>query len=92
MFNQETETHHDAINVNFKPETIPSDELPNKNEIEKALQFLKSKKKSPGIDQITAEMLKVGQDVTVDLLHTLFNQIWGEKRVPQDPFSYHRHP
>ena len=40
--------------------------------------------KVPGIDSITADLLRVDTDTTVKVLHELFNKIWEEESVPED--------
>ena len=37
---------------------------------------------APGIDIITADLLRVDTDTAVNALHELFNKIWVEKNVP----------
>ena len=40
--------------------------------------------KAPGIYCITADLLRVDTDTTVNVLHELFNKIWEEEGVPKD--------
>jgi len=40
--------------------------------------------KAPGIDEISAEMLKHGTDSITGQLVVLFNNIWREQEVPDD--------
>ena len=54
-----------------------------KGEIRSALRDMKSGK-APGIDSITADLLRVDTDTTVQVLHELFNKIWEEESVPED--------
>ena len=54
-----------------------------KGEIKSALGDMKSGK-APGIDSITADLLRVDTDTTVQVLHELFNKIWEEESVPED--------
>ena len=54
-----------------------------KGEIRSALGDMKSGK-APGIDSITADLLRVDTDSTVQVLHELFNKIWEEGSVPED--------
>ena len=56
-----------------------------KREIRSALGDMKSGK-APGIDSITADLLRVDTDTTVQVLHELFNKIWEEESVPEDWF------
>ena len=60
-----------------------SAEEPTLEEIRAALGALHNGK-APGLDQITAEMLKADQETTTRELKQLFNLIWREERVPQD--------
>ena len=52
-------------------------------EIRSALGDMKSGK-APGIDSITADLLRVDTDTTVQVPHELFNKIWEEESVPED--------
>ena len=54
-----------------------------REEIRSALGDMKSGK-APSIDSITADLLRVDTDTTVNVLHELFNKIWEEKSVPED--------
>ena len=51
-------------------------------EIEDAITKLK-KNKSPGTDQITAEMLQVGGEQLVHEIHELCNRAWKEEIIPE---------
>ena len=53
------------------------------DEIRKALKETKSGK-APGVDNITAEILKTDMETTVKELHTLFNKIWTTAKTPND--------
>ena len=54
-----------------------------RGEIRSALGDMKSGK-APGIDSITADLLRVDTDSTVQVLHELFNRIWEEESIPED--------
>ena len=54
-----------------------------KDEIRSALGDMKSGK-APGIDNLTADLLRADNDTTVSVLHDLFNTIWEEESVPED--------
>ena len=56
---------------------------PNKEEIALAIKQLKLGK-SPGPDNITAEMMRADINTIVNMLHPLFEKIWEEERVPKD--------
>ena len=42
------------------------------------------KGKAPGIDSITIELLRAGDDVTSEVLYELFTKIWEKEEVPED--------
>ena len=67
------------------PEVIPSIEAADISiaEIKRAIHRLKNGK-SPGIDAISAEMLKCSENDAVKQLHSLFNSIWKDQCVPED--------
>ena len=54
-----------------------------KDEIRSALGDMKSGK-APGIDNLTADLLRADTDPTVSVLHDLCNTIWEEESVPED--------
>uniref|UniRef100_A0A8D8R0B9 Craniofacial development protein 2 n=1 Tax=Cacopsylla melanoneura TaxID=428564 RepID=A0A8D8R0B9_9HEMI len=83
LYNQHNPINLHAQITDFSNSPTLKDDCPTKNEIEKALTQLKNKK-SPGVDTITAEMLKAGEHLTVDMFAHLFNQIWTSQTVPQD--------
>ena len=41
-------------------------------------------RKAPGVDSITAEVLKAGGDKMIQFLHMLFNKVWIEEKPPLD--------
>ncbi len=55
----------------------------SKAEIRGSISRLKNRK-SPGMDSISAEMLKCTQDTAIKKLHKLFNKIMAEQKVPSD--------
>ena len=55
----------------------------NKDEVRKAINKLKNKK-APGIDTITAEVIKAGGEEMVDMLLKIFNNIWNNEKSPRD--------
>ena len=60
-----------------------SGDRPNREEIRKAIQKLKSGK-AAGPDNIPAEALQADIDTTVEMLYPLFGKIWEEEEVPAD--------
>ena len=54
-----------------------------REEIRSALRDMKSGK-APGIDSITADLLRVDIGTTVSVLYELFNKIWKEESIPED--------
>ena len=55
----------------------------SREEIRSELGDMKSGK-APGIDNITAYLLKADADTTLNILHGLFNTIWEEESVPEE--------
>jgi hypothetical protein len=72
---------HDArqIDVHTAEPLIPE---PSLVEVEIAIGKLKSYK-SPGTDQIPAELIKAGGEILFSLLHRLICCIWNKKELPQ---------
>lgn len=58
-------------------------EAPSLHEIETAIQSMKSNK-APGVDRISAEMLKADPAISAQLLHQLFRNIWDTATFPAD--------
>ena len=56
---------------------------PTKNGILKAIKSLKNNK-APGIDNITAEVLKTDIRFATDWLYDLFYKIWNAETIPED--------
>lgn len=80
LFNQPTNVENPSITLNADMNT-PSDNPPTRFEIEQAISMMKNNK-SPGLDNITSEMLKAGEITMVSLLETLFEKIWYEEAIP----------
>ena len=73
---------------------LPSPELldidtdpPNVEEVKRAMKALKDGK-TPGIDQIYAEMLKVDIQITVTLLAHILRDIWESEESEEAPLSW----
>ena len=56
-------------------------EAPSMEEIKKAVKALKNGK-APGVDQVTAEMMKADLECTSTELMGIFNIIWEQEKVP----------
>ena len=67
-------SHND--DVTSEPEILRS-------EVEQAMKKLKSGK-SPGADNIPAELLKQSDNEGIDVIHKLCNKIWRTKKWPED--------
>ena len=52
-------------------------------EVELAIEKLKSHK-SPGIDQIPAELIKAGGRTINSGIHKLINSIWNKEELPEE--------
>jgi len=58
----------------------------NKDEVRSAIRKMK-KKKTPGSDEITTEVIKAGGDSMVDMLHKIFNVIWRSEMTPSELYT-----
>ena len=54
-----------------------------KEEVEAAIRALK-KKKSPGEDNISAEMMQAGQECSTEMMHVLCEKIFVDKQSPEE--------
>src|SRR3984885_8868260 len=54
-----------------------------REEVEAAIKIQK-KRKAPGEDNIMAEMIQAGGDCSVEMLHTLCDKVYQEKKCPAD--------
>ncbi|CAG2201949.1 unnamed protein product [Mytilus edulis] len=57
--------------------------LPDKQEIIKVIKSLKNGK-SPGHDNLNAELFKVDPELAAEILQSLFTSIWEGKIIPDD--------
>ena len=56
-------------------------------EVEMATEILK-RHKSPGIDSITAELIKAGGRTFHSEIHKLINSIWNKEELPEQWKKY----
>ena len=68
--------NNDVLDIETDPPSI-------KDEIRNAIRDMKSGK-APGVDNITAELLKADIETSVDKIHNLVREIWREERSPED--------
>lgn len=54
-----------------------------REEVLNAIKRMKVRK-SPGVDDITAEVLRAGGEAMVNMLWRIFNKVWAAERVPRD--------
>jgi hypothetical protein len=57
---------------------------PSAFEFKKATETLKESNKSPGIDQIPAELIKAGGRTVCCEIHKLINSVWNKEKLPED--------
>jgi hypothetical protein len=55
---------------------------PSASEVEMAIEKLK-RHKSPGIDQIRAELIKAGGRTIRSEIHKLINSVWNKEELPE---------
>jgi hypothetical protein len=58
-------------------------EQPSDSEVQMAIEKLKRQHKSPGIDQIPAELIKAGGRTIRCEIHKLSNSIWNKEELPE---------
>jgi hypothetical protein len=68
---------------NSENETEVSLDPPTKTEIQLALTQLQNGK-AIGLDTINPEVLKVGPEITVEMLYPLLEKIWKEEKIPEE--------
>jgi len=56
---------------------------PSAFEFEMAIEKLKIHK-SPGIDQIPAQMIKAGGRTNLSQIHKLLNSVWNRQELPEE--------
>jgi hypothetical protein len=54
---------------------------PSRLEVETAFAKLK-KYKSPGSDQIPAELIQAGSEILMSAIHKLINSVWNKEELP----------
>jgi hypothetical protein len=57
--------------------------MPSSSEVEIAIEKLK-RYKSPGIDQIPAELIQAGGETLSSEIHKLINCIWNKEELPEE--------
>ena len=55
----------------------------SKDEVKKVISRLK-RRKAPGYDKISSEVLKAGGQTIIEILHKIFNSIWSQEKTPED--------
>jgi hypothetical protein len=58
-------------------------DTPSKGEVKKAILSMKLSK-APGIDGLTAEILKADIDTKVEMLHPVLIKVWESETLPED--------
>jgi hypothetical protein len=63
--------------------------VPGPSHLEVDISFAKLKKyKSPGSDQIPAELIKAGGETLVSVIHKLINSFWNKEELPDQWIEY----
>ena len=55
-------------------------EIPDREEIRKALLVLPKTGKSPGPDEIPAEAIKADMETSIEMLYDLIGKIWAQTK------------
>lgn len=84
LYSRETSVSQEALDaIPNLPVMEELDATPTVDELEKAINSLKSRK-APGNDSIPPEVIKQGKSVLLGPLHKLLCMCWKEGKVPQD--------
>ena len=82
---KDRETHNATTLSNlqnrYTAESIMVEDDILRAEVEKAIRQLKDKK-SPGFDEIPAELIKCGGEKSIDAIHRLCNMVWHQEVWP----------
>ena len=81
LFSQLLNVHGDVRQAEIQT-TEPLVPEPSSFEVEMAIEKLK-RHRSPGIDQIPAELIKAGGSEICSDIHKLINSIWNKERLPE---------
>ena len=83
LYNEQNDTDPEILKE--LPATNSHEPLDNvmKEEVEAAIRALK-KKKSPGEDNISAEMMQAGQECSTEMMHVLCEKIFVDKQSPEE--------
>jgi hypothetical protein len=82
LLNEGSESEQPTRLVDLRDDGVDID-LPSREEIERALKYLKNNK-AAGVDSIAAELLKNGGPNLVDALHAVIQQAWTSKILPRN--------
>ena len=74
---------HNPPDLTEGPELAINTGTISKAEIREALKSLKNGK-AAGPDNIPAEAIKAGGDISVSILHEFLNEVWNEEELPED--------
>ncbi|XP_072039529.1 uncharacterized protein [Amphiura filiformis] len=91
LFNHQT---NGDPSVTISQESSNNDDFPVlREEVEKAIKSLQNGK-APGIDNITAELIRHGGEMTIDILTVICNKIWqsGDWPTPWTQVAHHHAP
>ncbi|CAG4967151.1 unnamed protein product [Colias eurytheme] len=84
VFHIPSTDHQDTPCTTAAPHLLDIDtSTPSSDEVRKAILSLKNNK-APGIDLLTAEMLKADIEVSVQALTPLLDRIWTSEELPED--------
>ncbi|KAK3883301.1 hypothetical protein Pcinc_012338 [Petrolisthes cinctipes] len=83
QLNTEFPHNDEAPNDVLEGDVEINDNPPTEHEVETSIKSLKNKK-SPGWDNITAEVLKAGGRYMVEMLQCLFKKVWDLEDTPDD--------